>query len=154
MLWKWYSFKDFTNEELYDVLQLRQEIFVVEQDCAYLDCDGLDKICLHLVGWQTTGKKFPPVAYLRIVPPQSETKYPAIGRVLIHPNERATGLGRKLMKKCLAQLHKLYPDRAIRISAQQYLIDFYGSLGFQPSSEMYLEDGIPHLEMILKDSHT
>lgn len=147
--WKWYSFPDLTPEILYEILKMRQEVFIVEQNCVYLDCDGRDQACMHLTAWKSSGEKDQLVAYLRILPPTLATSLPAIGRLITHPEERGSGLARITMQKGLKKLSRLYPNNAIQISAQHYLVEFYASLGFKQSSEIYLEDGIPHLEMIL-----
>lgn len=148
--WKLHTFQDITVEILYEILKLRQEVFVVEQECAYLDCDDLDKVCLHLSAWRHVEEKNVLAGYIRIIPPQSKTAFPALGRLLTRPSERDRGLGREIMERGLILLTKSYPKKTVRISAQQYLVGFYSSFGFRTSSDMYLEDGIPHIEMILE----
>lgn len=147
--WKWYSFEDFSSTELYAILRLRQQVFIVEQQCAYLDCDDIDKVALHLVGWYEIDKIQPmPCAYLRTIPPLKPKELPSIGRLLTHPDWRRRGVGREAILKGLQHLSTLYPTSPVRISAQQYLTRFYESLGFNISSDVYDEDGIPHIEMI------
>lgn len=146
--WKWYKFAEFTGDELYDILRLRQLVFVVEQKCAYLDCDGKDKEGHHLVAWITENGVAKPVSYLRVLPPDTDEELPSIGRVVNHPESRGQGLGKEAMRRGLVYLKKAYPNRPVRISAQQYLINFYQNIGFKSASEPYDEDGIPHREMI------
>jgi ElaA protein len=146
--WVWYGLNDLSCEDLYEIMRLRQEVFVVEQNCAYLDCDGLDKFSLHHAAWERTSQGKRLVAYLRVLPPH-DAALPVIGRVLTSPDRRSRGLGRLIMEKSLRHIENLYPGKDVRISAQLYLLDFYSSFGFQQSSEVYSEDGIPHVEMIL-----
>lgn len=146
--WKWHSFSEFSNSELYAILKFRQQVFVVEQQCAYLDSDGLDQNCYHLVGWYNTGNQVEPIAYLRILPLEKQRKLPTIGRVLTHFDFRKNGLGREIIRRGLDRLEELYPGSPVRISAQLYLTSFYESLGFATVSDSYDEDGIPHIEMI------
>ena len=148
--WKWYTFDELSKQTLYAILKLRQEVFVVEQECVYLDCDGLDVNCLHLVGFLQTDEQPELVAYLRVVCPQGENSLPAIGRLLTHQRVRGKGVGKLLTQKALNHLQTTYPGSAIRISAQLYLVEFYQSFGFQTSSESYDEDGIPHIEMMYR----
>jgi ElaA protein len=128
--------------ELYGLLALRARVFVVEQACAYLDLDGVDASARHL--WAARGEPAAVVACLRVVP--AGVKYPevSLGRVVTAPEERGTGLGRELMQRGIA----LAGAVPIRIGAQAYLERFYAGLGFVRVSDNYLEDGIPHLEML------
>ncbi|MEZ5004392.1 MAG: GNAT family N-acetyltransferase [Chitinophagales bacterium] len=145
--WVFKSFEELTNQELYDLLQLRAAVFVVEQDCAYQDLDGLDQRSLHLLGYHQ--KEL--VASARILPPQ--LKYPdaaAIGRVVTAISVRNKGIGKTLMQKAIAEARRMFPDVDIKISAQCYLDKFYKELGFKVISAVYLEDGIDHQEMILE----
>jgi ElaA protein len=144
--WKLSAFEELSTEELYEILHVRQQVFIVEQQCVYQDCDGQDKKALHLVGWSDRERR-EPVAYLRIIRPKKEGTFPSIGRVLTHPEFRGKGLGREIMTRCLHTLEELYPESPVSISAQQYLISFYESFGFCLSSDGYEEDGIPHIEM-------
>jgi len=147
--WKISPFESLSTEELYAILKLRQHVFVVEQHCAYQDCDGRDRIAHHLAGWLNMGGKSEPIAYLRILPPQKEDQYLLIGRVVTHPGFRGKGLGKEIMTRCLRSIEKHYPKSPVRISAQRYLTNFYGNFGFRISSDGYLEDGIPHIQMTL-----
>jgi len=145
--WKLSTFEELSNEELYEILHLRQRVFIVEQQCIYQDCDGQDKKALHLVGWINRGERPEMAAYLRIIHPKKERIFPSFGRLLTHPDFRGKGLGRDIMARCLRILEEFYPELPICISAQQYLIPFYASFGFLLSSDEYEEDGIPHIEM-------
>ena len=141
------SFQDLDKEELYKFLQLRIEVFVVEQNCPYQDCDHKDKLSFHLLGYYNGVL----VAYLRIVDPGISFKEVSIGRVVTKAKYRGQGLGKVLMLKAIESVIRLYDSHAIRISAQQYLTPFYESLNFITVGEGYLEDDIPHIEMIHKD---
>ncbi|MDP3478249.1 MAG: GNAT family N-acetyltransferase [Desulfoprunum sp.] len=146
--WQWSAFNELSREELYEILRVRQEIFTVEQNCAYQDADDLDQCALHLMGWRKTLDHRQLAAYLRVLPPESRFREPSIGRLLSVRTARGTGLGRAIMHQALARLAVLYPGIPIRISAQQYLESFYQDLGFTAASAIYEEDGIPHREMV------
>jgi len=146
--WKWCSFDEMPASELYSVLKLRQEIFIVEQKCIYQDCDGLDKKAWHLMGLISNGTQEELGAYLRVIFPGSKKKYPAIGRLLIHEKMRKNGIGRKLLNQGIIHTDRTYPGSPIQISAQLYLEPFYSSFGFLSVSEPYDEDGIIHIDMI------
>jgi len=134
--------------ELYELMRLRSEVFVVEQNCVFLDADGKDPHCYHLLGW-TTGPGAPLLgAYVRLVPAGISYPEPSIGRVVTAPSIRGKGAGRVLMVKALEALYTLFGNQPIKIGAQQHLSGFYASLGFVQSSDMYMEDDIPHIEMI------
>jgi ElaA protein len=141
------SFDQLSNKELYQLLQLRVLVFVIEQNCPYQDLDDKDYDAWHL--WSLDGDNRM-VAYCRLLPPGvSYPEYASIGRVVTHPDFRGRELGRMLMKKALAQCAKYFPGVPVKISAQTYLLNFYTSLGFVSTGEAYLEDGIPHTAMIL-----
>ena len=156
--WKWTSFKDLSTLELYAILKLRQEVFVVEQQCAYLDCDDLDKEAYHLTGilvnlsdHRVTNSKLPQheiVAYMRIICPGVKTEHPSFGRLLTHKTIRKKGIGRQLLREAIINTNRIYPDSQIQISAQLYLESFYKDFGFVTVSKAYDEDGIPHIDMI------
>ena len=150
MNWKWLSFEQLSREDLYEVLKVRQAIFVIEQNCVYQDADGLDPTSWHLLGWHedTTGRKL--VAYLRVVFPGGKYPEPSIGRVLTTASVRGTGAGQALMREAINHIALEYPQKSIRISAQQYLEKFYFEFGFETVSAPYDEDGIPHIEMLRK----
>jgi len=142
--WTWLPFDRLTTRQLYDVLRLRQRVFVVEQNCPFLEADGVDLKCWHGLGTDDAGTL---LATARIVPPGLKTPEPAIGRVVTAPEARRTGLGRELMQEAIAQTRRLYPGQPIYLGGQRYLERFYRSLGFEPFGEPYEEDGIPHLHM-------
>lgn len=142
--WSVKTFNELTNEELYQVLRLRAEVFVVEQACAYLDPDNYDQQALHLLGVNEAGL----VAYTRLFAPGIKFDMASIGRVVSSPSARGKGFGRKLMEVSIAEVEARWGKIPIKIGAQLYLQKFYESLGFVQSSEMYLEDQIPHIEMI------
>lgn len=139
------TFKELTIHDLHDLLQLRSEVFVVEQDCVYQDIDGKDKKALHIIGTKE-GKV---VAYTRCFAPGIYFEEAAIGRVVVDLNERKYGYGHDVMKASLVAIKKRYNTKRIKLSAQTYLIKFYESHGFQTTGEGYLEDGIPHIAMII-----
>jgi len=143
--WECKSFEELEILELYKILQLRNEVFVVEQNCPYQDCDGKDLKCYHLLGWENGNL----AAYTRLVPPG--ISYPdaaSIGRVVTSPSARKKGIGKILMEKSIEQTQKLFPGSGIIISAQLYLKNFYESFSFLQSGEKYLEDDIPHIKMV------
>ena len=142
--WLCKNFDEFSPYELYAVLQLRNEVFAVEQNCVYPDMDNKDQPSYHLMGWQ--GNQL--IAYTRIIPPGVAYPGPSIGRVVISPSARRMGIGKELMKQSIEQAHNLYGKTPIKIGAQLYLLNFYTRLGFVPTSDIYLEDGIEHIEMI------
>jgi ElaA protein len=144
ILWSCKSFKDLTNEELYGIFSLRQEVFVVEQNCPYQDADGKDLKSLHVQGLQN-GKL---IAYARIVLPGISYKEISIGRVVTSPQARRTGAGRELMHKTMEYIRKDFGNVPIRIGAQMYLQKFYEGFGFVREGDQYLEDGIPHIIML------
>jgi ElaA protein len=143
--WKTCSFADLTPEELYEILRLRSEVFVVEQNCVFLDMDNKDQDSWHLMG-KIDGRI---VAYTRLLPPGLAYDEMSIGRVVTSPVYRRIGLGRPLMQESIQQVQQLFGEGTIRIGAQLYLKEFYGSLGFVSEGDIYMEDGIPHIEMIL-----
>lgn len=142
--WSCKPFSELTTIELFRILELRSEVFVVEQNCAYQDPDKKDPYCWHLTGKSNNEI----VAYARLVPPGLSYPEPSIGRVLTSNNKRREGFGMELMKESLKQTIKLFGDSPIKISAQCYLIPFYEKWGFVLQGESYLEDGIPHQEML------
>lgn len=144
MNWIIKKFADLTPHELYAIIQLRNEVFVVEQNCVYQDADNKDQQSWHVMGW--LGELL--AAYTRILPPGIIYELPSIGRVVTAPSVRKTGIGKQLMEKSIEAVENLFGSTSIKIGAQLYLKKFYESLGFCQSSEMYLEDGIEHIEMI------
>ena len=141
--WTLKKFDVLTNEELYQILRLRSEVFVVEQLCNFMDMDNKDQKCHHLLGVRNGVL----LAYSRIVPPLVSYEFPSIGRIVVSPLGRGTGLGQELLNKSIATLEELYGTIEIRIGAQLYLKKFYESFGFRQSGDIYLEDEIEHIEM-------
>ncbi|QEC66007.1 GNAT family N-acetyltransferase [Panacibacter ginsenosidivorans] len=144
--WKCKPFRDLTVFELYAILRLRSEIFVVEQNCVFLDMDNKDQHCYHLCGWDGDV----PAAYVRLVPPGISYTEPSIGRVVTNAGYRKSGTGRVLMQKAIEHCGLLFGKTRIKIGAQLYLKKFYESLGFVQCSDIYLEDDIEHIEMIFE----
>jgi ElaA protein len=142
--WKIKTFENLSVNELYDILRLRSEIFVVEQNCVYLDPDGKDKLALHLFG-EFNGKI---VAYSRLFKAGISFDNSSIGRVVVDANYRDRKWGHDLMRESIAGIKSHFGESKITIGAQLYLKKFYESHGFVQTSEMYLEDDIPHIEMI------
>lgn len=139
-------FDQLTLDELYQILQLRSEVFVVEQNCIYQDKDDKDRQGFHLLGFIENQL----VACARILPKGiSYANYCSIGRVCTKQTHRQFGLGKSLMQNAIQHCHELYPDTKIKISAQSYLLKFYTELGFIVIGEEYMEDDIPHKAMIL-----
>lgn len=139
---RWYerTFDELTTAQLYSIVQLRERVFVVEQNCAYLDADGLDLVSRHV--WAERADHV--AAYLRIVPAGLKFDEVSIGRVITAPEARGTGLGRELMRRGIAACG----GAPIHIGAQAHLEKFYGEIGFARVSDVYDEDGIPHVEML------
>jgi ElaA protein len=146
MKFEFKTFNDLTSIEIYDILQLRAEIFVVEQDCVYNDLDGLDKVAVH----QFLKKEGIVVAYSRLLKPGTRFPDYSIGRVVVKQRERGTGLGIEMMNEAKSYIINEWGASKIKISAQKYLQKFYENLGFEIVSEEYLEDGIPHFGMMYK----
>ncbi len=140
------TFDELTNKELYDLLRLRSEVFVLEQDCIYEDIDGKDQMALHVVGT----KKGEVVAYTRIFKSGDYTDEASIGRVVVKRDQRKLGYGKDIMKNAIHAVHEHFNERVIHVSAQMYLERFYHDLGFNQVGDGYLEDGIPHIGMIRK----
>jgi ElaA protein len=141
LTWHVRTFAELTTAQLYAIMALRQRVFVVEQSCPYLDADGADQASTHV--WAERGGGAI-AAYLRVVPAGVKFAEVSIGRVITAPEARGTGLGRELMKRGIAAVG----GGPIRIGAQAHLEKFYGELGFARASDVYDEDGIPHIEMV------
>jgi ElaA protein len=144
------SFSDLTPHELYAIMQLRNEVFVVEQNCVYQDADNKDAGAIHFMLWSDDKL----IAYTRLLPPGLTFEKASIGRVVTSPAARGAGIGRMLMQQSINQLYSLFGIVPIEIGAQLYLKKFYESLGFVQTSEMYLEDNIEHIEMILHSDNS
>ena len=141
------SYNDLTKRELFDIYFLRQEVFIVEQNCVYQDVDQKDHYSYHLMAYDNEIL----VAYLRIVHPGISYDEPSIGRVLTKIGYRGRGISKNIMQSAIQKVRDVYKHSNIRISAQEYLIPFYTSLNFESVGEVYLEDDIPHIEMMHKD---
>ena len=138
------TFEEFTIQELYDVLQLRSEVFVVEQDCVYQDIDGKDQKALHVIGYKNNKV----VAYTRVFKPGDYFTHASIGRVVVEAKEREHKYGYDIMNASIKAIKEKYNETKVKISAQTYLKRFYNTLGFKEVGEEYLEDGIPHIGMM------
>lgn len=142
--WECKSFNELSNFELYELLKLRSLVFVVEQNCVYQDIDDKDQKSFHLLGYHQNQL----IACLRIIPPRLSYPEASIGRVVTHPDFRRKGLGIELMKIGIERTLSQFNTNTIKISAQCYLLKFYTDLGFNAIGKEYLEDNIPHIEMI------
>ena len=142
--WQCKKFDELNTHELYAILQLRNEVFVVEQNCVFQDADNKDQGSYHFMGWDNHKL----VAYTRITVPGTVYLEPSIGRVVTSPLVRRAGIGRELMEQSIRQVNILFGHTPIRIGAQVHLKNFYDSLGFTAAGEIYVEDGIEHIEMI------
>ncbi|MGM0933661.1 MAG: GNAT family N-acetyltransferase [Bacteroidota bacterium] len=138
------TFEELSINELYQILQLRSEVFVVEQDCVYQDIDGKDQKALHILGYKDDVL----VAYTRCFEQGFYFEEAAIGRVIVKENYRKFGYGHEILEASIKAIEERYKTTRIKLSAQQYLIDFYESHGFNTTGEGYLEDGIPHIAMV------
>ncbi len=140
------TFEELDLQELYDILKLRSEVFVVEQDCVYQDLDDKDQDSIHVLLYESGDL----AAYCRVLAPGlAYDEYSSIGRVVTHPKHRKKGLGVVMMKKAISYCRMQFPGSTIKISAQSYLERFYQSFDFVNTGDFYLEDGIPHQAMIL-----
>ena len=142
--WLLKKFSALTPYELYAVLQLRNEVFVVEQHCVFQDADNKDQESFHLLGYNNDLL----IAYTRLVPPTVIYAEPSIGRVVTSPSARRTGMGKVLMQESINTVYRLFGPLPIKIGAQLYLKNFYESFGFLQTGEPYLEDGILHIYML------
>lgn len=144
IVWKIKPFSKLSTEELYQILKIRQEVFIVEQTCYYLDADGYDQQAVHI--WAE--KEGDILAYSRVFEPGIKYKEASIGRVLTNPNYRKNNLGKILIRFSINTIESRFRTQSIRISAQDYLLRFYSEFGFQDTGKKYLEDDIPHTEMV------
>lgn len=144
MKWSLKKFSELTNHEIYKILKLRNEIFIVEQSCPYMDCDGKDEESYHL--FAEDGEDI--IAYLRIIKKGIIYDDVAIGRVCVNKKYRKNNLGREMILRAISFIENELKEKKIKIQAQSYLYDFYKSLGFNEISDTYLEDGISHIDMI------
>jgi ElaA protein len=139
------EFSSLTTKQLFEIYKLRSEVFIVEQNCAYQDIDNMDESAKHVMLYDNGVL----AAYARLLPPGISYKEPAIGRVVVKKTFRGKDLGKLLMQQCIDQLQDTYNNSDIVISAQSYLLKFYGDLGFKAEGQEYLEDDIPHTKMRL-----
>lgn len=146
MEWHLKTFSQLTADELYKILQVRVEVFVVEQACAYRELDDHDQTAFHL--FAVEGEKM--AGYARILPPGSTYNELSIGRVLVRKEFRGKGLATELMNRALNFVQENIKANCVKIQAQEYLLSFYRSFGFESVSEVYLDEGIPHVDMILQ----
>ena len=144
IVWKIKPFSKLSTEELYQILKIRQEVFIVEQTCYYLDADGYDQQAVHI--WAE--KEGEILAYSRVFEPGIKYKEATIGRVLTNPKYRKNNLGKILIRFSIDTIEARFRTRSIRISAQDYLLSFYSEFGFEDTGKKYLEDDIPHTEMV------
>jgi len=145
LYWSNKPYPDLTLDELYSILQLRVQVFIVEQNCPFQDVDGQDATALHLLGHTETGAL---AAYARLFGPGQCYDEVSIGRVVTAPAYRRHGLGRELMQTAIAQCESIFGPQPIKIGAQYYLRDFYRSFGFVQQGDIYLEDDIEHIYML------
>jgi len=148
MTWSYKKFDALTPHELYAIMQLRNQVFVVEQNCVFQDADNKDFYCYHVMCM----KDHKLVAYARIVPPGIAYVETSIGRVVTSPSERSKGIGNILLQKTLQIIYSLYGKVAVKIGAQLYLKKFYESFAFKQTSDIYIEDDIQHIEMMLQQN--
>jgi ElaA protein len=144
--WIFEEFKNLSGDQVYALVQLRQKVFVVEQRCAFLDADGFDRVAWHLFAHCGNGEV---AVCLRILPPGTTFRDPSIGRLVTAPDARRQGWGRAAMIEAIHRTQEMFPGQPIRLAGQSYLTGFYEGLGFQREGEPFLEDGIPHVNLVL-----
>ncbi len=145
-MWNVQKFEELTVKQLYTYLQLRVNVFVVEQQCPYPELDGYDEEAFHLA--YIENEKL--LAYARILPKGVKYNRISIGRVIVNQEVRGRGVAKELMKKSLSVIQQKWPQQEVQLQAQSHLRDFYGSFGFEAVSDDYVEDGIPHVDMVKK----
>ena len=148
MQWILKKFQDLTVDEFHDILQLRINVFIVEQNCPYPELDDKDKIAFHLFGINKENKM---IAYTRIFKPGDYYKEAAFGRVAVHQDYRNQNIGFQLVEQTIIEIHKLFGNTNIKIGAQTYLSNFYQSFDFHQVGDDYIEDGIPHIHMLINN---
>ena len=146
----WKKFSDLSRDELYELIHLRQKVFIVEQDCPYVDADFLDQNAFHLLGYHDDIL----VSYLRAFPPGIKYEGTSLGRIVVDISKRGEQLGQSLTEEGVSYLSEHYPDIEIVISAQHRLETFYSELGFTSRGDVYLEDDIDHIQMFLLPTQT
>lgn len=145
--WIWNAFSELSSRQLYQILHLRQQIFIIEQQCPYGDIDNHDQIAFHLCGTDLANQTLQ--AYLRVLPPGKRFEEPSIGRVVTSADSRGRGLGHELMRQSIDFCRDRFAGMAVRISAQAHLQPFYSAHGFMTITPEHPVDGIPHVEMLL-----
>ncbi len=148
LTWQCTPFDRLAPHELYAAMELRQRVFVFEQNCPYMDADGADEDAQHLFGWRGTDGQRQLVAYARLFPPGTKYAEASIGRVVTHPEARGSGAGRELMAEAIRVIEEAGWGAYVKIAAQMYLEKFYGQFGFRRVSEPYTEDNIWHVDML------
>ena len=151
-MWKIKGFHQLTVDDLYQILSLRSRVFVMEQRCIYQDLDNRDQEATHCMLYSN---HYPQtlVAYCRLFGPTEDKPYSSFGRVVVAPEHRREKFGKMLVEKAIQLLHENYPDYSINISAQHYLLDFYAGFGLEAVGDIYQEDDIPHIKMIMAPAH-
>ncbi|MET3130137.1 ElaA protein [Oxalobacteraceae bacterium GrIS 1.11] len=149
--WQWQAFEQLSGADLYQLMAVRQHVFILEQRCLYPDLDGYDQAAWHLLGWQNVDGKRQLAACLRCLAPGAKYAEMSLGRVLTAPFARATGIGRQLLEQGVARAVAQYPGHAIRIGAQHHLERFYQGYGFVTIGAPYDEDGIAHIDMLRQE---
>lgn len=144
--WRLCRFGELSPVELARIYRARQLVFAIEQRSLYLDADGLDEVSWHIAGWSPTETL--PLAYARLIGPGGKYAEPSMGRVITTTPGRGIGLGRELVRRVLELSAREFPGQGQRISAQEYLAGFYAGFGFAAVGDVYMEDGIPHIEML------
>ncbi|MGB0910308.1 MAG: GNAT family N-acetyltransferase [Nitrospirales bacterium] len=149
LVWKIQTYSNFSLDQLFDVLQLRVNIFVVEQQCAYPELDECDRHAetRHLSGYDENGSL---VAYARLLPAGISFSEVSVGRLVVRTDVRGQGVGHQLLQKTLDEAQKVWPGHVIRMAAQEYLESFYEHYGFRRVSDIFLDHGVPHVEMLKK----
>lgn len=145
--WRWKPFAELSAVEVYDMLEARSRVFVVEQNCVYGDIDGIDKEAWHLFAFMPNEGRARLAGYLRVLLPDETHPDIRIGRVLTTPGFRGIGLGNAMLEQALRHIATQWPNTAISLHAQAHLQAFYGAFGFEPTSDIHDEDGIPHVWM-------
>lgn len=148
VVWRIKKYEELTNDELYNIIKERVNVFVVEQDCPYPELDSKDHLAYHLFKVNANGEI---IAYSRIFSKGLYYEEASIGRVIVKEAFRKEGLGRELLQRAISFIYEELKESTIKIQAQDYLRDFYGSFGFEAISEVYLEDNIPHVDMLLSN---
>lgn len=146
--WQWSRLERLSPRDVYELLSLRERVFIVEQNCIYQDADGRDIDAWHLLGWRSGKGGESLIAYARVFEPGARYEEMSIGRIVTAPGVRGTGLGRMVVDRAMRFCDEMHPGQPIRIAAQRRLEKFYLEFGFVAEGEPYLEDGIEHIDML------